>query len=473
MFPQELYSEPMILASGMMLDDIRRALRETAFNSEEQLIAPNVNSVSGILNEKDPAYIIADEHAPVGGAMRLLDILRAHEEKNGIPPFAQLPVIVVSEKPNQSTSNVINGMNNAAYLDIPIGDASLNNAILSLMHGTVDSFNHTLTSFGDVLSDSIDEFDPKFVNDIVREFFDSTFGFRPLIYTQDYEKGDFYRGGFKFNRRELIADGFDIYKIASRTDPDKILLYLTMKNDAPRTKREEAFLNYLFSHQETMKYLSRAYTTSMKISEFQAQSEQDTMTGLGNEKGFKKKFAEYLGAASRAIYSNKSDTPLEVPVTAYIMDVNGLKSVNDTYGHQAGNRVIKYVAELISQELRKTNYPVRLHGDEFAMLDIFGNDPEAFKQILLERFNDKSLILKNLKTGVDEQVDVRIAVGYSTRTFTERNLPNERTIREMYAEADKQMYLNKALQTGNASAKLASSSSVHSNDQKQDGVRVI
>ena len=51
-----------------------------------------------------------------------------------------------------------------------------------------------------------------------------------------------------------------------------------------------------------------------------------------------------------------------------LIDVDGLKSVNDTLGHQAGDDVLRHVADSIRSQLRATDIAARIGGDEFAAI---------------------------------------------------------------------------------------------------------
>ena len=84
----------------------------------------------------------------------------------------------------------------------------------------------------------------------------------------------------------------------------------------------------------------------------------DEMTGLLNRRGF----YEY---ARRQITAS-----LEAGRTGLIIycDMDGLKKINDTYGHDVGDRAIKYEAQILKSVFRSTDISGRLGGDEFAVL---------------------------------------------------------------------------------------------------------
>jgi diguanylate cyclase (GGDEF)-like protein len=51
-----------------------------------------------------------------------------------------------------------------------------------------------------------------------------------------------------------------------------------------------------------------------------------------------------------------------------MMDLDGFKSINDTYGHSAGDNALKQIADAISRGLRGTDFISRYGGDEFALI---------------------------------------------------------------------------------------------------------
>ena len=56
------------------------------------------------------------------------------------------------------------------------------------------------------------------------------------------------------------------------------------------------------------------------------------------------------------------------PLTLLIWDVDKFKSVNDTYGHAAGDKVLKVIAKLLSSNIRETDFLARFGGEEFVVL---------------------------------------------------------------------------------------------------------
>lgn len=87
-------------------------------------------------------------------------------------------------------------------------------------------------------------------------------------------------------------------------------------------------------------------------------SETDQLTGLYNMRGFAIIADRLFAQAHR--YGR--------PISLLLIDSDNLKAVNDTHGHEAGNRLLRQLAERIVAELRNTDVPARYGGDEFIAL---------------------------------------------------------------------------------------------------------
>ena len=87
-------------------------------------------------------------------------------------------------------------------------------------------------------------------------------------------------------------------------------------------------------------------------------SNTDQLTGLANRRHFEEVLRAFYTQARR--YSRR--------LSVMIMDVDYFKAINDTAGHQAGDRVLRDVAGVLTRTCRKADLPARLGGDEFCVL---------------------------------------------------------------------------------------------------------
>ena len=92
--------------------------------------------------------------------------------------------------------------------------------------------------------------------------------------------------------------------------------------------------------------------------ELKTASRVDGLTGLFNRRYWQERFDEMYKLCVRR----------EKPSTALMLDIDHFKRINDTYGHQAGDKVIKMLAALIKRCVRETDLAGRYGGEEFAIV---------------------------------------------------------------------------------------------------------
>jgi diguanylate cyclase (GGDEF)-like protein len=92
--------------------------------------------------------------------------------------------------------------------------------------------------------------------------------------------------------------------------------------------------------------------------ELESQANTDPLTGLGNLRSLQRQMAHLLDLHKR----------YEHPFGVLLMDVDGLKRINDSHGHQAGDRVLMQVAMSLRRSIRSVDTAARIGGDEFCVL---------------------------------------------------------------------------------------------------------
>lgn len=103
-----------------------------------------------------------------------------------------------------------------------------------------------------------------------------------------------------------------------------------------------------------------------RIRELEAEVSTDALTGLMNRRGFEAFFQQELARIRRSTSTG---------AVLVMIDLDGFKDINDTYGHQAGDACLKQVSEQIMKSIRFTDGAARFGGDEFAIL-LTHTDPE-------------------------------------------------------------------------------------------------
>jgi diguanylate cyclase (GGDEF)-like protein len=87
-------------------------------------------------------------------------------------------------------------------------------------------------------------------------------------------------------------------------------------------------------------------------------ADHDSLTGLLNRRRFRAELDQYVSFSAR--YGGRG--------AVMVIDIDGLKEVNDKLGHQAGDRLIRRVSDILRERVRATDLVARLSGDEFAVL---------------------------------------------------------------------------------------------------------
>jgi len=97
---------------------------------------------------------------------------------------------------------------------------------------------------------------------------------------------------------------------------------------------------------------------SLAIPQLQAEARVDSKTGLYNARHFASVMQEELGRAQR----------FQRPLSLIMADLDLLRDINNTYGHLAGDAVLRGIADIFRQQLRHYDVPARFGGEEFSIL---------------------------------------------------------------------------------------------------------
>jgi len=141
--------------------------------------------------------------------------------------------------------------------------------------------------------------------------------------------------------------------------------------------------------------LHYAYMLIRRIEKMKKEAEeigdQDALTGLLNRRAFAKAAQYLLSLHERT----------NMPLVVMFADLDDFKQVNDTFGHEMGDRVLIYFAEMVKTKLRKTDISARYGGDEFVFIitDISIESAELVARRLQREFRNW-VESRDMKTGV-------------------------------------------------------------------------
>lgn len=151
---------------------------------------------------------------------------------------------------------------------------------------------------------------------------------------------------------------------------------------------------------------------------------RDPMTGLLNRRGLLEAVQRYFTTRhARSGY-------------LLLMDIDHFKHINDTYGHQAGDSVIRHVAEVLRNAMRHHDLTARIGGEEFVAISLETNASGIMQ--LAERLRASIAGQRITIAGVDQPLQCTVTIGVS-RSFYGAN-----ELEDALRYADSALYLGKA-----------------------------
>lgn len=105
-----------------------------------------------------------------------------------------------------------------------------------------------------------------------------------------------------------------------------------------------------------------------------------------------------------------------------MLDIDRFKQVNDTYGHQAGDRILQEFARIVLSSVRSTDTIGRYGGDEFGLVLPEANDRQSY--LLCERIREQ--VKEHLFSTGSEQIRITVSAGIYTSEEGADSKPEER-----------------------------------------------
>ncbi|MDD3122969.1 MAG: PAS domain S-box protein [Candidatus Izemoplasmatales bacterium] len=182
-----------------------------------------------------------------------------------------------------------------------------------------------------------------------------------------------------------------------------------------------------------------------KMIEIEYLSNHDFLSGLYNRRFFVEEFKKY-------------NQPEFYPLAIMMMDINGLKIINDAFGHNTGDEAIINVSKVLRSTFRETDIIARIGGDEFAIIlpNTTAEEMEILKLQLAEKRSD--LIVEN--------VEISLATGYELNT-----MDHHEDLDEVLKFAENHMYRHK-LTEGISVRNHAIKAILKTLTEKYDGERI-
>jgi diguanylate cyclase len=157
-----------------------------------------------------------------------------------------------------------------------------------------------------------------------------------------------------YNQKILEQSG-KIEQITLLDDIKKVKQALILEVEQIRhtVKRKQS------SDSETLEALAKqVHTLNSQLKQAHTESVTDSLTGIYNRKAFDRQIGELV----------EKNTIAKSPFSLLIMDIDNFKNINDTYGHQTGDRIIMAIVNKCRQSIRAEDFFARYGGEEFIVI---------------------------------------------------------------------------------------------------------
>ncbi|NLI89621.1 MAG: diguanylate cyclase [Epulopiscium sp.] len=197
------------------------------------------------------------------------------------------------------------------------------------------------------------------------------------------------------------SEGTPFYSIKST-------LNVTLNRTQELFEQVERDKKQILLHNENLNYLSY----------------NDQLTGLYNRRYFEKQLKEV-------------DKDENLPISLIMGDANGLKLINDSFGHNTGDKLLINIASIIKASCRKSDIVFRISGDEFVIILPKTNEEEA--KLIIDRIIEAS---KKEDLQIDNSSSIEMSVSYGCGT----KYKIDKDISEVLKEAESKMYSKKLIE---------------------------
>lgn len=225
------------------------------------------------------------------------------------------------------------------------------------------------------------------------------------------------------------SEGLETFQHVHQHAPHVPMIVLTGLNDnelAVRAVRAGA-QDYLVKGQVDGNLLARAIRYAIERHQMQTAIRGllliDEMTGLYNRRGFLTLAEQQMKLARRTSHG----------LAIVFMDMDGLKNINDSFGHSAGDAAIREISEILRNTFRESDILARIGGDEFVALT--PNTTLEPLEIVITRLQEN---LEEANLASERKFLLSVSVG-----MTRYDSTRPCTLEELLAEADKKMYDSK------------------------------
>jgi diguanylate cyclase (GGDEF)-like protein len=210
-----------------------------------------------------------------------------------------------------------------------------------------------------------------------------------------------------------------------------LMMYLVWAQQQKKVLREASYARRLQAEvaARTSELAERNSQLQHANSQLQEASVTDPMTGLGNRRSL-------YNAVNALLQPDAAGHVSTQRIVLMIVDLDRLKPVNDQYGHEAGDRMIVQIGELLKQVSRSTDLVVRWGGDEFVV--VCRDADMSIAMQLAERM--RGIVAKQLfRVGAGRAARTSCSIGFAPYPFVQE-FPECTTWEQSLALADAALY---------------------------------
>lgn len=222
--------------------------------------------------------------------------------------------------------------------------------------------------------------------------------------------------------------GMELAKVIRQTDLYLSIPIVFLSSESDRDKQLEAVGlggdDFLVKPIEPRHLVSATSSRIERYRQLRSMMYRDSLTGLLNHATLKDRLEKEINRASRQSTNND--------IAFTMIDLDHFKSINDRYGHPAGDRVLKSLSQMLSRRLRTSDIVGRYGGEEFGV--VFPDTTAISASLLMDELRENFSMIRH-HSG-DAEFSATFSCGVAS-------YPQDKTLEALCNNADQALYTAK------------------------------